>query len=109
MNKGWLFPLIEDIPLNLRAKPPPGAPDEDVIFLGFDPEMCHPKNMMITTILVPPPVARPAIMASEGSRCYKLDDAYSVLDDVKCTPKYWKKAKMEMLAKIDNFGPGFIL
>ncbi len=32
MNKGWLFPLIEDIPLNLRAKPPPGAPDEDVIF-----------------------------------------------------------------------------
>ena len=44
-------------------------------------------------------------VSSEGSKTYQLDDAYSVLDDVKCTPKYWKKAKMEMLAKIDNFGP----
>jgi hypothetical protein len=44
-------------------------------------------------------------VSSEGSKTYKLDDAYSVLDDVKCTPKYWKKAKMEMLAKIDNLGP----
>ena len=31
MNKGWLFPLIEDIPLSLNAKPPPGAPEDDVI------------------------------------------------------------------------------
>ena len=44
-------------------------------------------------------------MTSEGSRPYKLDDAFAVLDDIKSTPKYWKKAKMEMLAKIDNFGP----
>ena len=43
--------------------------------------------------------------SSEGSRKYKLDDAYSVLDDVRGTPRYWKKAKMEMLSKIDNFGP----
>ena len=43
--------------------------------------------------------------SSEGSRTYKLDDAYSVLDDVRGTPRYWKKAKMEMLSKIDNFGP----
>ena len=41
----------------------------------------------------------------EGSKVYKLDDAFGVLDNVKGTPKYWKKAKMEMLAKIDNFGP----
>ena len=44
-------------------------------------------------------------VSSEGSKTYSLDDAYAVLDDIKCTPKYWKKAKMEMLAKIDNFGP----
>ena len=43
--------------------------------------------------------------SSGGSRSYKLDDAHSVLDDVRGTPRYWKKAKMEMLAKIDNFGP----
>ena len=29
-----------------------------------------------------------------GSKTYKLDDAYSVLDDVRGTPKFWKKAKM---------------
>ena len=40
-----------------------------------------------------------------GPKSYELEDAYSVLDKVKGTPKYWKTAKMEMLAKIDNFGP----
>ena len=44
-------------------------------------------------------------VSSDGSKSYTLDDAYAVLDDIKSTPKYWKKAKMEMLAKIDNFGP----
>ena len=28
-----------------------------------------------------------------------------MLDNVKGTSRYWKKAKMEMLAKLDNFGP----
>ena len=41
----------------------------------------------------------------EGSTTYNLDDAFAVLDDVKGTPKYWKKAKFEILGKIDNFGP----
>ena len=31
-------------------------------------------------------------VSSEGSKSYKLDDAYAVLDDIKSTPKYWKKA-----------------
>ena len=44
-------------------------------------------------------------VSNDGSKSYQLDDAYSVLDNVKCTPKYWKKAKMEILGKIDNFGP----
>ena len=44
-------------------------------------------------------------MSSGGVRTYKLEDAYSVLDNIRGTPRYWKKAKMEMLAKIDNFGP----
>ena len=43
--------------------------------------------------------------SGEGQKSYELEDAYSVLDKVKGTPKYWKTAKMEMLAKIDNFGP----
>jgi hypothetical protein len=40
-----------------------------------------------------------------GERSYSLDDGFAVLDNVKGTPRYWKKAKMEMLAKLDNFGP----
>ena len=30
-----MLPLIEDIPLNLNANPPPGAPEEDVIFIAI--------------------------------------------------------------------------
>ena len=44
-------------------------------------------------------------VSNDGSKSYKLEDAYSVLDNVKGTPKFWKKAKMEILGKIDNFGP----
>ena len=28
---GWLLPKIEEIPRNRSAKPPPGAPDEEMI------------------------------------------------------------------------------
>ena len=45
------------------------------------------------------------IESGDGSKTYELDDAFSVLDNIKGTPKYWKKAKAEMLGKIDNFGP----
>ena len=34
-----------------------------------------------------------------------MDDPYAVLDDIKQTPRYWRKAKYEMFAKLDNFGP----
>ena len=38
--------------------------------------------MVLTTILVPPPVARPAIMASEGSRSRGQDDLTHKLQDI---------------------------
>ena len=41
----------------------------------------------------------------EGSRTYHLEDAFGVLDNVKNTPRYHKKNKMEMLSKLDNYGP----
>ena len=40
-----------------------------------------------------------------GEKAYMLDDGYRVLDDIKGTPRYWKKAKYEMIAKLDNLGP----
>ena len=40
-----------------------------------------------------------------GEKAYMLDDGYRVLDDIKNTPRYWRKAKHEMIAKLDNLGP----
>ena len=34
-----------------------------------------------------------------------LNDGFAVLDNVKGTPRYWRKAKMEMIAKLENVGP----
>ena len=36
---------------------------------------------------------------------YHLEDGFSVFDSISNTPKYWKTAKFEMLAKLDNLGP----
>ena len=41
---------------------------------------------------------------SDGGVTYELEDRYTVLDDIKNTPRYWKKAKYEMLAKLENLG-----
>ena len=42
---------------------------------------------------------------SGGSSTYNLDDPFSVLDNVKNTPRYWQKAKGEMIARLENLGP----
>ena len=35
---------------------------------------------------------------------YELQDSFRVLEGIKNTPKYWKTAKYEIIAKIENFG-----
>ena len=40
-----------------------------------------------------------------GERSYILDDGFSVFDKISNTPAYWKTAKYEMLAKLENNGP----
>ena len=45
------------------------------------------------------------ISSKDGIKTLKLDDPFAVLDDIKQTPRYWKKAKYEMFAKLDNVGP----
>ena len=40
-----------------------------------------------------------------GTKTYKLEDGFSVFDKIKNTPAYWKTAKYEMLAKLENKGP----
>ena len=44
-------------------------------------------------------------VSDNGERSYMLNDSFAVMDNVKGTPNYWRKAKLEMLAKLDNFGP----
>ena len=41
-------------------------PEADASAMGFN-SFCKPRDMILCSVLVPPPVARPAIMASEGS------------------------------------------
>lgn len=47
---------------------------EDVKLFGFDPLKMHPKNLMITVLFVPPPVIRPSVVASEGSKSRGQND-----------------------------------
>ena len=44
------------------------------------------------------------VQSANGEATYELEDGYTVLDDIKNTPRYWKKFKYEMLAKLDNLG-----
>ena len=45
------------------------------------------------------------VISENGEKSYSLEDGYRVLDNIKNTPRYWKQAKYEMLAKLDNLGP----
>ena len=45
------------------------------------------------------------IQGANGQISYQLDDEFRALENIKNTPRYWKKAKYELLAKLDNLGP----
>ena len=55
-------------------------PADHVELMGFG--MSHPKNFILDVVVVPPPVARPAIMVSEGSRARGQDDLTHKLQDI---------------------------
>ena len=40
----------------------------------------------------------------DGTSSYSLEDPYSVLDNVKNTPRYWQKTRYELLARLENLG-----
>lgn len=56
--------------------------DDDAKELGFNTNASHPRDMITRNVLVPPPIARPAIMASEGSRARGQDDITHKLQDI---------------------------
>ena len=44
------------------------------------------------------------VVNESGEKAYVLEDGYRVLEDIKNTPRYCKKAKYKMIARIDNLG-----
>ena len=54
-----------DIPLSVRdiLKIFDSISDEDVETLGFNPKLIHPRNLIISNLLVIPPCARPEVLA----------------------------------------------
>ena len=56
--------------------------DRDVALLGLSPTRAHPKSTVRETCLVPPPISRPCIMASSGSRVRGEDDITHALQQV---------------------------
>ena len=55
---------------------------EDYADMGIDSSVSHPKDTILNHLLVPPVVARPAFMASEGSQMRGQDDLSSKLQEI---------------------------
>jgi len=48
--------------------------DEDYLLLGLNPKAARPENLVLTSLVLPPPVVRPSIVISEGSKARGQDD-----------------------------------
>ena len=44
-------------------------------------------------------------MGPGGHVTYQLEDPCSVFEKIKGTPKYWQRARYEIIAKLENIGP----
>ena len=53
---------------------------EEVLALGF--RVTHPRDFLMEVVVVPSPIARPAVHANEGSRAKSQDDLTLKLQDV---------------------------
>ena len=74
----FLKPLTPQTVLNFLSM----VDDETFTAMGFNIKFAHPKNFIITTLLVPPPIIRPSIMFSESSRTRGQDDLTHKLHEI---------------------------
>ena len=56
--------------------------DDACTLLCFNPATSRPENFVLTVLVVPPPIVRPSITISEGSRARGQDDLTSKLCDI---------------------------
>ena len=72
-----------------------GISEQDIETLGFDIQHSHPKNMILFTLVVPPPIIRPTIMAVEGSKARGQDDlTHRLLEIIKVVENLNKKIEL---------------
>jgi DNA-directed RNA polymerase II subunit RPB1 len=57
-------------------------PPDEQVHLGFKTEHARPVDLIITRLVVPPAIIRPAISASEGSRARGQDDLTVKLQEI---------------------------
>ena len=56
--------------------------DADYKLIGLNPEMTRPENFIVTVLMVPPPIVRPSVVVSEGSKARGQDDLTIKLCDI---------------------------
>lgn len=59
-----------------------GISDSDVRILGSSPVYARPEWMILTVLQIPPPISRPCITASDGSRTKGQDDVTVKLQEI---------------------------
>lgn len=69
--------------------------DEDCVLLGLNPLMTRPEWMVLTVLIVPPPIIRPSIMASDGSKIRGQDDLTTKLQEIIKVNNYLRVATTE--------------
>jgi DNA-directed RNA polymerase II subunit RPB1 len=57
-------------------------PDEEVTLMGINCTHARPEWLILTVLQVPPPIARPSIMATDGSRARGQDDITIKLQEI---------------------------
>lgn len=56
--------------------------NEDCALLGLNPTLTRPEWMVLRVLIVPPPIVRPSIMASDGSKIRGQDDLTTKLQEI---------------------------
>ena len=73
--------------------------DEACLFLGLNPEFARPEWMVLTVLVVPPPIIRPSIKFSDDSRMRGQDDLTIHLQEIlKINIKLDEAQRAEILA-----------
>lgn len=78
--------------------------DEACALLALNPRSTRPENFVLTLLVVPPPIVRPSITISEGSRARGQDDLTAKLCDIVKANLNVKNVLERELASIPRLG-----